>query len=319
MLFLDKRASIICDELKSLRICQRRVVEGLRYKPGAFIHPEEARADETPFAPFDTQTMHWYGPDRHYWFEADVTVPDSFDGRPLWLCVHTQIDGWDARNPQFLVFIDGQVAQGLDTNHREVLLTRSARAGERYHIDLQAYTGTDHAEFRLVAELQEIDPEINGLYWDLYVPLSAFSRLEEDGKSRRDLTRVINDAVNLLDLRTPYSDDFYRSVHAARAFLRLHLYEELAGHDDVPVIFAHQLHQRGNELQNVLLGSVAGRGGHRCTSSFLRGQLPQNVASLTPQGQITAFLFSVQSRQGKNNKDSQNDQCNCILCHLDTS
>lgn len=29
---------------------------------------------------------------------------------------------------------------------------------------------------------------------------------------------------------------------------------ELAGHDDVPVIFAHQLHQRGNELQNVLLG-----------------------------------------------------------------
>ena len=94
---------------------------------------------------------------------------------------------------------------------------------------------------------------------------------------------------------------------------------KLAGHDDVPVIFAHQLHQRGNELQNVLLGSVAGRGRHRCTSSFFRGQLPQNVASLTPQGQITAFLFSVQSRQGKNNKDGQNDQCNCILCHLDTS
>lgn len=75
---------------------------------------------------------------------------------------------------------------------------------------------------------------------------------------------------------------------------------KLAGHDDVPVIFAHQLHQRGNELQNVLLGSVAGRGRHRCTSSFFRGQLPQNVASLTPQGQITAFLFSVQSRQGEN-------------------
>ena len=94
---------------------------------------------------------------------------------------------------------------------------------------------------------------------------------------------------------------------------------KLAGHDDVPVIFAHQLHQRGNELQNVLLGAVAGRGGHRCTSSFFRGQLPQNIASLTPQGQITVFLFPVQSRQGKNNKDGQNDQCNCILCHLDTS
>ena len=178
--------------------------------------------------------MHWYGPDAHYWFKADMTVPDSFDGRPLWLYVRTQIDEWDdGKNPQFLLYADGEVVQGIDMNHREVLLTRSARAGQTYRLDLQSYTGTLHTEFNLIVEMQEIDPEIAGLYWDVQVPLSAFSRLEEDGASRRELTRALNGAVNLLDLRTPYSDAFYASVREAREYLKTNLYEALGGHDDV--------------------------------------------------------------------------------------
>ena len=234
MVFLDKRAQAICDELKKLSVRQRRTIDAWFYKKGNFIRPHNAEADETPFLPFDSRIMHWYGPDAHYWFKADMTVPDSFDGRPLWLYVRTQIDEWDdGKNPQFLLYADGEVVQGIDMNHREVLLTRSARAGQTYRLDLQSYTGTLHTEFNLIVEMQEIDPEIAGLYWDVQVPLSAFSRLEEDGASRRELTRALNGAVNLLDLRTPYSDAFYASVREAREYLKTNLYEALGGHDDV--------------------------------------------------------------------------------------
>ena len=232
--FLDKRVNNICNELKKLTVKQRYETTHWLYKTGNFLRPENADEDPVPFEPFDCKTMHWYGPDIHYWFRADVTVPESFDGKPLWLHVCTQIDEWDdGKNPQFLLFVDGKVTQGIDMNHRDVLLTRCAKAGETYRLELQAYTGILHTEFNLIVDLREIDPEIQGLYYDLAVPLQAFPRLEPDGKPRRDLERVLNDAVNLLDLRHPYDGNFYQSVSEARAFLKQALYTDLAGDDDV--------------------------------------------------------------------------------------
>lgn len=232
--FLDKRVNGICAELKKLSVKQKFETSNWLIKPGNLLRPEDADADPAPFEPFDSRTMHWYGPDKHYWFRADVTVPQEMDGKPLWMHVCTQIDEWDdAKNPQFLLFVDGKVTQGVDMNHRDILLDRHAQGGRTYRLELQSYTGILHTEFNLIVDLREIDPEIEGLYYDLVVPLEAFPRLEEDGKSRRDLENVLNEAVNLIDLRTPYNESFYQSVAAARAYLAKALYTDLAGHDEV--------------------------------------------------------------------------------------
>ena len=178
--------------------------------------------------------MHWYGPDKHYWFRADVIVPPELDGKPLWMHVCTQIDEWDdAKNPQFLLFVNGVVTQGIDMNHRDVLMDRCAKAGTQYRLEMQAYTGILHTEFNLIVDLREVDPAITALYYDMVVPLQAFPRLDPDSKARHDLERVLNEAVNLLDLRTPYNDSFYASVDEARRYLDKALYTDLAGNDEV--------------------------------------------------------------------------------------
>ncbi len=234
MEFLDKRVLGIAEELKKLSVRQKRRIDAWQYKRGNFVHPEDALRDAEPFEAFDARGMHWYGPDGHYWFRCACAVSDEFDGKPLLLHLATQIEEWDdGKNPQFLVFVDGQPVQGIDMNHRDVLLTRSAKRGQAFLLELQAYTGTLHAEFSLLADLREVDPEIEGLYYDLYVPLSAFARMDAASFARMDLLRVLNEAVNMLDLRAPYSEAFFASVRDAREYLKLHLYQQLGGHDEV--------------------------------------------------------------------------------------
>ena len=234
MHFLDKRVRVICEELKKLKVKQRVPVEDWDYKEGNYMHPEDARLDSAPWEKFDCRKMHWYGKDRHYWFKTVWKVPKELDGRRMWLHVSTQIDEWDdAKNPQFLLFVNGEAVQGIDMNHREVFLRPAATAGEELAIELQAYTGTLHTEFNLFVEMQEIDADIEKLYYDLWVPLAAFGRMEEDDRNRKDIEEILNTAVNFLDLRTPYSADFYRTLAQASDYLEKALYSDRAGYKDV--------------------------------------------------------------------------------------
>ncbi len=249
MHYLDKRIQVICDQLHRQSVLKSEPVQNIFCKQGLFVYPQDAHAEEAAFAPFDSSTMHWNGVDTHYWFYFDCDLPPVADHIIRQLRVSTQYDGWDARNPQFLVFVDGQPVQGMDTNHREICLNIEGK----HRIDLQAYTGIEHSDCRLICAWEEVERDINGLYWDLQVPLQAFNRLDTDSQSRIALERVLNDAINLLDMRTPYnraylnggpampdhmpvvphSEAYMASVREARVYLKKHLYEDLAGHDEV--------------------------------------------------------------------------------------
>ncbi len=234
MHFLDKRVNVICEELKKLKIKQRLAIDNWKYKEGNYIRPEDADADTAAWADFDCQKMHWYGKDRHYWFKTTYRVPKELDGKRMWLHVRTQIDEWDdAKNPQFLLFVNGEVVQGIDMNHRDVWLSPSAKEGDVLELGLQAYTGTLHTEFNLIVEMQEIDALIEKVYYDLWVPLAAFSRMEEDDKNRRDIEAILNRTVNFIDLRTPYSGEFYRTLSEASDYIDKALYSDMAGYQDV--------------------------------------------------------------------------------------
>lgn len=233
MYFLDKRAQVICDELKKLMITDTINIPNWNIAKGNYVYPQDAYS-LGKFSSFDSQTMHWYGPDEHYWFYADAVVPKELDGKSLYLNIRTQIDEWDdAKNPQFLLFIDGNIMQGMDMNHRRCLIRKNAEAGKKYRIDLQAYTGTLHKEFSLIAEFISVDEDIYNLYWDIIVPLQSFDRLKPDSKAKIELTKVINNTINILDLRSPYSESFYKSVKLASQYIQKHLYEDLAGYDEV--------------------------------------------------------------------------------------
>ena len=256
MYFINERIQVICNQLNMLRITHTQGLPDWVYKPGRYFRPEEADAAETPWEKFDGQTMRLYnvydGSDQfegrfpgyvgdfhglvgnHYWFRSKITVPQEMDGKSVWMKISTQIDEWDdGKNPQFLIFLDGQVVQGADMNHREVLLFEKAVAGQTVTVDVQMYTGTLHREFQFLASLYVLDQAIHDLYYDIQVPLWAFPRMDEDSKIRLDLQTVLNETINRIDMRVPYSQAFYDSIADATQYIRKHLYEDMAGYADV--------------------------------------------------------------------------------------
>ncbi len=256
MYFIAQRIQVICNQLGMLRFRDSRSLPDWEYKPGQYFRPEEADAAEAPWQKFDCDHMHWYAdyagtddfegkfqghhsdfhgiPGSHYWFRSRITIPQEMDGKSVWLKIRTQIEEWDdGKNPQFLVFVNHQVVQGADMNHREVLLRRCAQGGETMDIDIQAYTGTLHREFSFLADLYVLDEAINKLYYDILVPTQAFDRMGEDSKNRLDIQTVLNDTINLLDLRVPYSQDFYASLAKAQDYITENLYGKMGGWDEI--------------------------------------------------------------------------------------
>lgn len=234
MKYLAERVQVICDNLQKLSVKQKMDLNDWQYKEGTFLTHEEADSSSNPWLAFDAKTMHWYGKDRHYWFSKTLTVSEDFDNKSLWIQVQTQIDDWDdAKNPQFLIFINGVPLQGVDMHHRDVLITTKAKAGDVYQIDLQAYSGILHTEFNFVTYLYEKDNLLDKLYWDLTVPLHGFKEMSDESLSKAALTKALNDTINIIDFREPYSEQFYSTVEEASKYIDKAVYKDLAGHDEV--------------------------------------------------------------------------------------
>ena len=234
MYFIDKRIGVICQQLKGLIERKKYDVSNVIYKKGAFVTPEEVDNSKEEWINFDHKKDHWYGPDGYYWFRASYTVPKELDNKPIAVHIKTQIEHWDdGRNPQFLLFVNGKATQGLDMNHRTVYLTDCAKEGDTYTFDLQSYTGTLYSEFTLIFEIVEIDKKVENLYYNIRTPFSAFNRFDKDSKAKREIENVLNNTINMIDFRDPYSDTFYNSIEQATQYLDIELYEKMTGYDDV--------------------------------------------------------------------------------------
>ena len=90
MRYLDERVWVILRELRPLIERQHIDITKWQTKKKLFMRPEEADQDSMPWEAFDSSTDRWYGKDVYYWFRAQFTVPQSMDGKCIFLKIHTQ-------------------------------------------------------------------------------------------------------------------------------------------------------------------------------------------------------------------------------------
>lgn len=237
-----ERVKRLTEELWDHSLVQSFSILSWKFKRGFFLTPEEVDQSKTVWEDFDIRTNVWSGPEEYCWFRTSFEIPKSFAHKPLWFSISTKSVFQNSVNPQYLLFINGDMVQGMDMTHREARLFEKARAGERVVVDLQAYIGSNaHAHsgvsehIGLITRIVELDPDILQSYYDLSVPNRVVAGLPEYDDERIQLQLALNKAVDLLDLRVPYSREFYDSLHECGRLLKNEVYKKLGGNSSVLV------------------------------------------------------------------------------------
>ncbi len=181
-----------------------------------------------------------------------VAIPDAWAGQRVFLALKFT-------GAETLVNVDGQPTQAIDNQHHELLLADPADAGRSYELALEAYTGTVDAQKRggwsgagdtvitpdavqvtlRTAELQWVDRDAEGLFYDMRVALDAAKTMDVNSREYATVIDVLDKATNLLNFGMGIGDEFYASVAQAREYVQANLYRKYHADPDFdPTLWA---------------------------------------------------------------------------------
>lgn len=229
MFFRIERIEKSVNEIKKLIYSEKAEIETLQRKAGDYPGFEAVEEADTPWESFD-RSDRLIGKNQRSWFRAKITIPKVYQGKKVVLRIVTgREEQWDAINPQFLIYINGEIIQGLDMNHQEITLTEAGRDGEEFQVDLHGFSGMVEGEIIVNLDLWVLDPLIEKVYYDLQVPLEVAKLLEEEDENRISIEGHLTEAINLLDFRKPFSKLFYEALQKAEKYLEYKFYGEYCG------------------------------------------------------------------------------------------
>ena len=174
-----------------------------------------------------------HGRDAHFWFRTRVHTPPAKENTTYYVRYTTGFEGKrDATNPQGLVYANGEMVQGCDTNHTDVYL----ESDTDYTLHNYFYVGLTDAWIPLKTGLYALDERSEQLYYDMKVALDCAKLQHPNSDEYIAIMTVLEQTANLLDLRDPRSDAYYKSLESAIAYIGDALYTKLCTTEGKPVV-----------------------------------------------------------------------------------
>lgn len=250
--FTLNHARVILEILKERSILVSKEIDNVFYAESDYTAPP-VLPNDLKWGRFD-QNKAISGRDEHFWLKFSVNVPDYLNEWQARIEISTgHRGGWDVLNPQMLVFVNGEVTQGLDVNHREIYLKKGIN-----DIIIYAYKGMIDSEFKVSVFYKEIDLDTLKLYYDLLTAKSALETLKEHSPSYAQLSAKVKQAINLVDVNS-FNTSFYESVKKASAYFDENIFNEkginqlatvsFVGHTHIDVAWLWTLAQTSEKAQ----------------------------------------------------------------------
>lgn len=228
-----ERAYVFLNLLKSKIVTDNKAISGVlckqcEYKKGS----ELPKVDSTWFPVTDKYL--YQGRDKHFWLHKVVSIDDSMVGKNVFLQIKTTIDGWDALNPQFLVYIDGVLVQGCDVNHTTVKLDANKKEFDLY---LYMYTGVpnpdcftgDYSPIEFICSLSiiTVDKLCEKVYYDMNVLYDILSYSDENTLEYKNLLSALTDMMNIIDIKEIGSEEYYKSLEKCSEYADKEVYGKM--------------------------------------------------------------------------------------------
>jgi len=220
------------------------------YRDGQYAFADKDKGEWTPFK---ANKDYWGYRECYCWFKQTVKIPDSFKGQHVIYNITPYARSWENEvNPQLIIYINGKVVQGGDSNHRYVTVTPCAEGGEELEIYINAYSDDWEwrGEIQLGAQLQAFDDIAYCTYFDILTPLKVAKYKDEDSDARVNILKALNEACNILNIDTNNRDVFHESCVAASKYLDENLYGKFeeatcwaVGHTHIDVAWLWRLRQ----------------------------------------------------------------------------
>ncbi|MDN0044706.1 alpha-mannosidase [Mediterraneibacter glycyrrhizinilyticus] len=226
MFLTEKKLGRRIEELKNYRYRDIRDLE-------EFLVKEDEQGVVNPILPqsfdgWDTLRTgeYWSGRDAYLWMHRDIPIPDEWNGRKIVFL----IDCGRSKGPcvhrfELMFYLNGTMYQGVDENHKEVFLSDSL-CGTTADVTLRMWSGLEDGgapeiqEHRLeYARLAWLDEKTDDLYYLSSMVLKTVECLGDKDPVTYELRTALDQAFRRIDWSYPGSEEFYRSVYEADAFL----------------------------------------------------------------------------------------------------
>ncbi len=215
--FIESKITLTLEQLKTRMRKSCTLIDGVLMKECGYRQDNALPTPDESWRSFSRGDIWGKNPDEHCWFYVEIeTLADN-----SYVLVKTGIaEGWDALNPQFVAYLDGELVQGLDINHIEFLVEKKGR----HKLHFYAYSGMNEGEIKFMLDVVEYDEDARRLYYNIKVPFEVCGYLEPDEKKYIDIMGFLENAANLIDFRRPGADE--DSIQAALNYLESDFYKK---------------------------------------------------------------------------------------------
>ena len=242
MIQISERIGKLLEYLKAQIYSDKQVIDNYKMLKTDEKFSNIDEIDTTNWHPFSHGEL-WGGNEEYYWFETIVELDKKYENKCVVFELKTGRETfWDATNPQFTIYVNGQLIQGLDINHRSIILSENAKVGDKFRIILSAFTGTQNFSLKLDGCIKVLHRDVEKYYYDILVPYNVSRLLANEDNNKIIILKALNSSINLVDMRKENSKMFYDSLKIASKNLQENFYDKYCGEQPVKIYCVGHTH-----------------------------------------------------------------------------